>query len=190
MGFAPTIDQGVWDNLMSQTSQGNDYRNADGNLVRAKFKAPLRDAVKDAIGFWQHKEGQVRCDALDASIAEGNRLLSLDKDEFTAEIEPRVDFDLGGGGARRKYAQQMLEQYTNELEQKREKNCRVSGDKELDYAQQDLDKQYSDAGIQPPSTQLQQAGIGGNMVIYATIGAVALAGFFLVRTMLNKQKQA
>lgn len=187
MAFAPTIDQGVWDNLMNQTTPPDDYRGADGNLVRAKFKAPLRDAVKNMIGFNQHKEGQVRCEALDSSIAEGNRLLSLDKDSFESELEPQVDFNISN--PRRKYALQMLEQYTSELEQKREKNCRVSGDKDFDKARQELDAQYTDAGYTPPSSNIQKAGLGGSTLIYLTIGAVGLAGFFLVRNMLNKQAQ-
>ena len=91
MSFHGMIDQKVWDGLMMQTpnkganyvnKDGQDYLNADGNLVRAKFKAPIRDAVKDAIGFLQHKEGQLNCEALDRSIAEGNRLLALEKKEL------------------------------------------------------------------------------------------------------------
>ena len=62
----------------SKTSSKRRYQNFnDGNLVRAKFKAPIRDAVKDLIDFWQHKQGSTNCGALDRSIAKGNELLAL-----------------------------------------------------------------------------------------------------------------
>lgn len=192
-GFAPTIDEGVWNSLMNQTSapmrkeSANTYKNADGNLVRAKFKAPLRDAVKQLIAFNQHKEGQVKCDALDRSIAEGNRLLSLDKNQLETEVESVVDFKVTN--ARRKYAAQMLNQYTNELERKRDANCRVSGDKALDYAQQGVDQSLGGLAGQGggmPSTQVQTAGMGGNGLIYLTIGAIAVAGFFFLKSTMNK----
>jgi hypothetical protein len=192
-GFSPTIDQGVWDSLMQQTSapvrreSATSYKNADGNLVRAKFKAPLRDAVKVMIGFNQHKSGQVNCSALDRSISAGNRLLALDKKQLEDEIGREVDFRVTN--ARRKYAAQMLNQYTNELERKRESNCRTSGDKELDYSQQERDNTLSNLGSQgqfSPSMQVQQAGMGGNTMVYLAIGAIALAGFFFLKSTMNK----
>ncbi len=188
--FEPTINEEVWGSLMNQTPSGKqespDFKNADGNLVRAKFKAPLRDAVKDLIGFLQHKSGQLQCDALDQSIAEGNRLLGLDKDSLEKALETRVDFRVTN--ARRKYGAQMLNQYTNELEKKRNNNCRVSGDKDLDKAQTSVDQAYGDLGYTPPlsSTNIQQAGMGGNMMVYLTIGAIAFAGFFFIQSTLKK----
>tara|TARA_R110002012_G_scaffold49733_3_gene128610 strand:- start:6923 stop:7537 length:615 start_codon:yes stop_codon:yes gene_type:complete len=190
--FTPTINESVWGSLMQQTSsvssQDTSYKNADGNLVRKKFKAPLRDAVKNLIGFLQHKQGQVKCDALDISIAEGNRLLGLDKNGLESELESQVDFNVTN--SRRKYGAQMLQQYTNELEKKRNKNCRVGGDKAVDYAQQDVQAGYDALGYTPPpsgSTNYQQAGIGGNMMVYLTIGAIAFAGFFFIKSMSGKQ---
>ena len=192
--FSPTIDEGVWDSLMGQTSapmraeSASSYKNADGNLVRAKFKAPLRDAVKSLISFNQHKSGPVQCDRLDASIAEGNRLLTLDKNSLESEVEREVDFKVTN--ARRKYAAQMLNQYTDELERKREANCRVSGDKALDYAQQGVDSQLTSLAQPslPSSTPVvQQAGMGGNLLIYATIGAIAFAGFFFIKSTMDKK---
>jgi hypothetical protein len=190
--FTPTINKAVWGNLMQQTSgsktEEKTYKNADGNWVRKKFKAPIRDAVKNLISFWQHKEGQVKCDALDVSIAEGNRLLGLEKNAFEKEVETQVDFKITD--LRRKYSSQMLQQYTNELESKRNKNCRVSGDKAVDYAQQDVQAGYDSLGYTPPptgSTNYQQAGIGGNMMVYLTIGAIAFAGFFFIKSMTGKK---
>lgn len=189
--FGETINQDVWGTLMQQTSNAGHegYANADGNLVRAKFKAPLRDAVKNLIGFLQHKTGQLDCAALDRSIEEGNRLLSLDKDSLERELESQVDFNVTN--ARRKYGAQMLQQYTNELESKRDKNCRRDGDKDLDKAQEGLDMAYQDLGYTPlPSQNIQKAGIGGNFMVFATIGAIAFAGFFLVKSMTNKGASA
>jgi hypothetical protein len=188
--FEPTINEAVWGGLMKQTPSAGvaptDYKNADGNLVRAKFKAPLRDAVKDLIGFLQHKTGQVQCDALDRSIAEGNRLLSLDSNSLERALESRVDFNVTN--ARRKYGAQMLNQYTDELQRKRDSNCRVSGDKDLDKAQTEVDQSYGDLGYTPPmgSTNVQQAGMGGNAMVYLTIGAIAFAGFFFIKSTMNK----
>jgi len=207
MSFNQTIDQSVWDSLMSQTSSpksvsapqkvkqftgGDAYKNADGNWVRAKFKAPIRDAVKDMIDFWQHKQGTTNCSALDASISKGNSLLSLhgsDKKAFNQAVEDAwtspVKRDAKITNQRGKYAAQMLEQYTNELQSKRDRDCRVSGDKALDYAQRDLDASYGDLGYTPPSMgyQPQQAGFGGsgNMMIYLTLGAIALAGVLFIK---------
>ena len=194
MSFHGMIDEKVWDGLMMQTpnkganyvnKDGQDYLNADGNLVRAKFKAPIRDTVKDAIGFLQHKEGQLNCEALDRSIAEGNRLLALEKKELESAFEERLDFKVTA--ARRKYIAQMLEQYTEELEKKREKNCYRSGDDALSDAQKGLDAAYGDLGY-TPSTNIQKAGLGGSTMVYLTIGAIAFAGFFVVKSMLAKQK--
>ena len=59
-------------------------------MVRAKFKAPIRDAVKDLIDFWQHKQGSTNCGALDRSIAKGNELLALkaeNKNAFNQRVE-------------------------------------------------------------------------------------------------------
>lgn len=190
--FTPTINESVWGDLMQQTSsvstEETSYKNADGDLVRKKFKAPLRDAVKNLISFLQHKQGQVQCDALDVSIAEGNRLLGLDKNSLEKELESEVDFKVTN--SRRKYGAQMLQQYNNELESKRNKNCRVSGDKALDYAQQDVQESYDNLGYTPPptgSTNVQQAGMGGNMMVYLTIGAIAFAGFFFIKSMTGKK---
>lgn len=191
-GFSPTINEAVWSQLMNQTSSApasdQSFNNADGNLVRAKFKAPLRDAVKNLISFQQHKEGEVKCAALDASITEGNRLLGLEKNALESEVETQVDFKVTN--QRRKYAAQMLQQYTNELERKREANCRVSGDKAVDYAERDVQAQYDALGYTPPpqfTPQTQRAGIGGNMMVYLTIGAIAFAGFFFIKSMTGKQ---
>ena len=193
--FTPIINESVWGNLMQQTSSAETgdttYKNAEGNLVRKKFKAPLRDAVKNMISFLQHKEGQVKCDALDVSIAEGNRLLGLEKNSLESEVEKQVDFKVTN--SRRKYASQMLQQYTNELEKKRTNKCRVSGDKAVDYAERDVQAGYDTLGYTPPiapptgSTNFQQAGTGGSMMVYLTIGAIAFAGFFLVKSMTGKK---
>ena len=164
------------------------YNNADGNLVRAKFKAPLRDAVKNLISFQQHKEGEVKCEALDRSIAEGNRLLGLEKNALESEVETQVDFKVTN--QRRKYAAQMLQQYTNELERKRDANCRVSGDKAVDYAERGVQEQYDTLGYTPPpqfTPQSQRAGMGGNMMVYLTIGAIAFAGFFFIKSMTSNK---
>ena len=177
--------------MANQTSSApasdQSFNNADGNLVRAKFKAPLRDAVKNLISFWQHKEGEVKCAALDASIAEGNRLLGLEKNALESEVETQVDFKVTN--QRRKYAAQMLQQYTNELERKRDANC-VSGDKAVDYAERSVQEQYDNLGYTPPpqfTPQTQQAGMGGNMMVYLTIGAIAFAGFFFIKSMTGKK---
>jgi hypothetical protein len=191
--FTPTINESVWGSLMQQTSsvstQDASYKNAQGNWTSKKKKAALRDAVKNLIDFWQHKEGQVKCEALDVSIAEGNRLLQLKNSAFEKEVESQVDFNVGDL-SRRKYATQMLQKYTNELEKKRNKNCRVAGDKAVDYAQQDVQAGYDALGYTPPptgSTNIQKAGMGGNMMVYLTIGAIAFAGFFFIKSMSGKQ---
>ena len=206
MSFNQTIDQSVWDSLMSQTASqksssqtnkvkqftgGDAYKNADGNWVRAKFKAPIRDAVKDMIGFWQHTQGSVNCSALDASISKGNSLLSLhssDKNAFNQAVEDAwtspVKRDAKITNQRGNYAAQMMEQYTDELQRKRDSQCRVSGDKELDYAQKDLDSSNGNLGYTPPNMNYQpaQAGFGGgNTMIYLTLGAIALAGIMIIK---------
>ena len=194
--FAPIINESVWGNLMQQTSSSKTeektYKNAGGMMTGAKKKGELRDAVKNLISFWQHKQGQVKCDALDVSIAEGNRLLGLEKNAFEKEVESEVDFNVGDIN-RRKYATQMLQQYTNELEVKRTNNCRVSGDKAVDYAEREVQSGYDSLGYTPPpvppsgSTNFQQAGMGGSMMVYLTIGAIAFAGFFFIKSMTGKK---
>jgi hypothetical protein len=189
--FTPTINESVWGSLMQQTSSVStkdvSYKNAQGNWTGKKKKGEIRDAVKNLIDFWQHKEGQVNCEALDISIAEGNRLLGLEKNAFEKEVESEVDYNIGGW-SRRKYATQMLQQYTNELESKRNKNCRVAGDKAVDYAEQDVQAGYDALSYTPPpSANYQQAGMGGNMMVYLTIGAIAFAGFFFIKSMTGKQ---
>ena len=131
----------------------------------------------------------MNCSALDRSISAGNRLLALDKKQLEDEIGREVDFKVTD--LRRKYAAQMLNQYTNELERKRETNCRTSGDKELDYSQQERDNTLNNLGSQgqgqlPPSMQVQQAGMGGGTMVYLAIGAIALAGFFFLKSTMNK----
>ena len=118
-----------------------------------------------------------------------HRLLSLENSAFEKEVESEVDFNVGDIN-RRKYASQMLQQYTNELEKKRNKNCRVSGDKAVDYAEQGVQAGYDSLGYTPPpsgSTNVQQAGMGGNMMVYLTIGAIAFAGFFFIKSMTGKK---
>ena len=82
----------------------------------------------------------------------------------------------------------MLNQYTDELQRKRDSNCRVSGDKDLDKAQTAVEQSYGDLGYTPPmgSTNVQQAGMGGNAMVYLTIGAIAFAGFFFIKSTMNK----
>jgi hypothetical protein len=198
--FTPIINESVWGNLMQQTSSAETgdttYQNAGGSTVSKKYKVAIRDAVKNMISFLQHKEGQVQCDALDVSIAEGNRLLGLEKKSLGSEVEKHValftyrgDFMIGSGG-RRQYAEKMLQQYTNELEKKRTNNCRVSGDKAVDYAEEGVQSGYDSLGYTPPpsgSTNIQQAGMGGNMMVYLTIGAIAFAGFFFIKSMTGKK---
>jgi hypothetical protein len=191
--FTPIINESVWGNLMQQTSSAETgdttYQNAGGSTVSKKYKVAIRDAVKNMISFLQHKEGQVQCDALDVSIAEGNRLLGLEKKSLQKEAEKEVDFNIGSGG-RTQYVVKMLQQYTNELEKKRTNNCRVSGDKAVDYAEEGVQSGYDSLGYTPPpsgSTNIQQAGMGGNMMVYLTIGAIAFAGFFFIKSMTGKK---
>ena len=220
MAFSQTIDENVWADLMAKTPAGQqqavkksakkkkfknfeqkkEYQNFnDGNLVRAKFKAPIRDAVKDLIDFWQHKQGSTNCGALDRSIAKGNELLALkaeNKNAFNQRVEDvwvsPVKRDAKITNQRGNYAAQMLEQYTDELQRKRDRECQVSGDKALDYAQQDLDSAYEGlgapqggqtgggygVGYAPPT----QAGIGGNGMIFLALGAVAFAVIMFVKS--------
>lgn len=233
MAFSNTIDENVWADLMSKTSAGqakagaiqqrgvqtkpkkvknfkqrDKYQNFnDGNLVRAKFKAPIRDAVKDLINFWPHKTGSTNCALLDASIAKGNSLLSLhasDKKAFNDKVESvwvsPVSRDAKITNQRGNYAAQMMEQYTNELQRKSDANCQVSGDKALDYAQQGLDSAYEGlgapqggqtgggygVGYAPPA----QAGIGGNGMIFLALGAVAFAVIMFVKAKQPAQPMA
>ena len=161
----------------------SDYREA-GGLVRQKFKEGLRNGIKDAINFWPHKQGNTCGSQLDSSINAGNRLLQLSKKELETELEGYVDFKVTD--LRRRYAEQMIKQYTDELQSKRNKECQVSGDKELDYAQKDLEQGYESLGYQQPIPSgyaVSQAGVGGgNAMIYLAIGAVALLGFFFVKS--------
>ncbi len=225
MAFSQTIDQNVWANLMEKTPSGQQaktkvlnkkkfknfeknghYKNADGNLVRAKFKAPIRDAVKDLIGFWQHKEGRLDCRALDNSISKGNQLLALsteNRDSFNQKVEGAwsspVKRDAKITNQRGKYAAQMLAQYTDELQRKSDSGCQVSGDKELDYVQQDLDTAYEGLGASQGSPtgggyggaySPAQAGIGGNGIIFLALGAVAFAVLMFVKAKQPAQPMA
>ena len=110
--------------------------------------------------------------------------MALEKKELESAFEERLDFKVTA--ARRKYIAQMPGQYTEELE-KREKNCYRSGDDALSDAQKGLDAAYGDLGY-TPSTNIQKAGLGGSTMVYLTIGAIAFAGFFVVKSMLAKQK--
>ena len=57
----------------------------------------------------------------------------------------------------------------------------MSGDKAVDYAERSVQEQYDNLGYTPPRSLLhtQQAGMGGNMMVYLTIGAIAFANSFI-----------
>lgn len=163
-----------------------DYREA-GGLVRQKFKEGIRDGIKDAMNFNAAKATS-NCSVIDLAISKGNSLMQLSKKELEDELENYVDFKMTD--LRRRYAEPMIKQYTDELQRKRDAQCQVSGDKEYDYAQEELDNAYENLGYNqtiPSGVAVSQAGVGGgNAMIYLAIGAVALLGFFFVKSQSNQ----